>query len=249
MFKEFPTPMIFGHRGASASAPENTIPAFELALLQGADAIELDVKLTADEQAVVIHDQTVERTTNGTGKVNRLQLAEIKNLDAGKFFKPEFEGVRIPTLDEVFESVGKRILINVELTNYSSPRDHLIPIVADIIQRHQLEKSVLFSSFSVVNLKHMKVLLPDTPVALLCLGGLPGIFARSSLLLKTSPRIIHPNIMDVNGRLVKREHSRHRRVHAWTVNEDTDILRLRDLGVDGIFTDDPHNALKVLGRV
>lgn len=249
MFEEFSTPMIFGHRGASASAPENTIPSFELALSQGADAVELDVKLTADDQAVVIHDQTVDRTTDGTGKVNRLRLDEIKELDAGKKFKTEFEGVRIPTLDELFESVGKRILINVELTNYSSPGDRLISIVADIVQRHGLEKDVLFSSFSAGNLKHMKVLLPDTPVALLCLGGLPGLIARSSLLLRTSPRIIHPNIIDVNEGLVNREHNRNRRVHVWTVNQDTDILRLRDMGVDGIFTDDPRNALSVLGRV
>jgi glycerophosphoryl diester phosphodiesterase len=249
MFEDFPTPMIFGHRGASASAPENTLPSFELALSQGADAVELDVKLTADEQAVVIHDPTVDRTTDGTGRVNRLRLSEIKKLDAGKYFKPEFEGVRIPTLDEVFESVGKRILINVELTNYSSPGDNLIPIVAYIVQRHQLDKDVFFSSFSGGNLRHMKVLLPDTPVAILCQGGFPGFFARSSLLVKTSPINIHPNLSDVNERLVKKEHDRNRRVHVWTVNKDTDILMLRDLDVDGLITDDPHNALRVLGRV
>jgi glycerophosphoryl diester phosphodiesterase len=121
--------------------------------------------------------------------------------------------------------------------------------VADIVKRHRLEDHVFFSSFNANNLVFMKKLLPNTPTAILCLGGLPGIIARSSLMLKKSPEIIHPNLLDANEGMVKREHDRGRRVHVWTVNKEADILRLRDMGVDGIFTDDPYNALKVLGRV
>src|SRR5512139_733767 len=91
-------PIIFAHRGASAHAPENTLAAFELALAQQADAIELDVKLSADGQVIVIHDSSVDRTTNGHGKVQDMTLVEIKALDAGSFFSSQFAGEKIPTL-------------------------------------------------------------------------------------------------------------------------------------------------------
>ncbi len=240
--------MVFGHRGACALAPENTIPSFELAIEQGADAIELDVKLTADNQAVVIHDDSVDRTTDGKGIVNQLSLSEIKKLDAGNLFNQKFTGVQIPTLDEVFEHLGKRILIDVELTNYFSTTDDLIPIVAEIVKSHQMQTQVFFSSFLPQNLDQIRQLLPHTPAALLCQGGSQGMLARSEKYLNTSPELIHPKMSDVNQQLVKIEHDRRRRINVYTVNKDADILRMKELGVDGIFTDDPLNALKVLGR-
>ncbi len=108
MFEQFEKPVIFAHRGACAHAPENTLDSFELALTHLADAIELDAKLSKDDVVMVIHDQTVDRTTNGKGRVGDLTLRELKQLDAGSFFGQEFNGVEIPTLDEVFESVGKK---------------------------------------------------------------------------------------------------------------------------------------------
>ncbi|MFN2146831.1 MAG: glycerophosphodiester phosphodiesterase, partial [Anaerolineales bacterium] len=118
-------PLVIAHRGASAFAPENTLSAFTLAVKQGADAIELDAKLTADGRVVVYHDLTLDRTTSGKGKLAEKSLAELKRLDAGSFMGQEFRGERIPTLDEVFETVGDTLLINVELTNYGSVLDRL----------------------------------------------------------------------------------------------------------------------------
>lgn len=238
--------MVFGHRGACKYAPENTLASFELAVEQGADAIELDAKVSADGTVMVIHDQTVDRTTDGKGRVNRLTLQELKKLDAGSFFDARFSGERIPTLDEVFESVGKRIFINVELTNYASRHDTLVPRVAEIVKRHGLEKSVIFSSFAPVNLRRIKVLLPNVPVGLLALDGAMGALNRSAFFLNLSPKNVHPYLRDVNSRLVTREHARGRRVHVWTVNEVEDFVRLKELGVDGVFTDDPLTALRVL---
>ena len=117
MLEALPRPVIFAHRGASAHAPENTIAAFELALAQQADAIELDVKLSSDGYVVVHHDDTVDRTTNGNGRIKDLSLAQLRSLDAGSFFAEKFRGEKIPTLEDVFEAVGKRTFINVELTN------------------------------------------------------------------------------------------------------------------------------------
>ena len=122
---EYPQPLIIAHRGASAYAPENTLAAFELAIQQGAPAIELDAKLSCDGHVVVIHDQTVDRTTPHSGRVGELSLAELRRMDAGSHFDTCFQQERIPTLAEVFESIGPGTLINVELTNYSSPGDDL----------------------------------------------------------------------------------------------------------------------------
>jgi len=237
--------MVFAHRGACKYAPENTLASFQLALAQGADAIELDAKLSADGEVVVIHDPTVDRTTDGTGKVNQLTLQELKRLDAGSFFDAKYSGERIPTLDEVFESLGHKIFINVELTNYSSRQDSLVPKVADLVKKHHLETGVLFSSFAPINLRRMKALLPEVPVGLLALDGFLGTLNRSAFYFRLSPAIIHPYLTDINEKLMQVERKRKRRVHVWTVNEVHDLERLKALGVDGVFTDDPTTALKV----
>src|SRR5690606_38697099 len=118
------------------------------AIDQGADAIELDAKLSADGEVVVIHDQTVNRTTTGSGRVGEMTLKELRALDAGSFFDITFQGEKIPTLNEVFALVGKRIPINVELTNYASLTDDLPDKVAALVRRHNLTRQVLFSSFN-----------------------------------------------------------------------------------------------------
>src|SRR5512143_222647 len=109
---ELPRPVIFGHRGACAHAPENTLASFQMAFEQGADAIELDAKLSADGKVVVMHDATVDRTTGGHGRVSSLTLAELRELDAGASFSENYRGQKIPTLEEVFESEGQKGIIN-----------------------------------------------------------------------------------------------------------------------------------------
>jgi len=227
-------------------APENTLPSFELAFSHHADAIELDAKLSKDGYVVVIHDQTVDRTTDGTGRVDQITLFELKKLDAGAFFGNEYAGVRIPTLDEVFESVGHKLFVNVELTNYKSSDDALVENVVEVVKRHNMAERVLFSSFLPKNLVKSRVLLPQTPVALLCLPGFMGILSRSIFSRHFSPEIIHPYLKDVNKRYVELEHRAGRRVHVWTVNNEADIQRLKKEGVDGIFTDNPLNTRKIL---
>ena len=248
MLTDLPHPIIFAHRGASAHAPENTIPSFELALVQGADAIELDAKLTADGQIVVLHDATVDRTTEGAGRLAQKNLADLRSLDAGSFFSEQFRGVQIPTLEEVFEAVGKRIFINVELTNYAAPRDALVEKVCALVKKHALEKSVIFSSFLPSNLRQAERFLPEVPRGLLALGGWMGTWARSFGFSFGEYAALHPNLTDVNARQVSRVHRLKRRIHVWTVNQPEDIERLNAWGVDGIFTDDPQLALQKIGR-
>lgn len=246
MFNNISHPIIFGHRGACAHAPENTVASFKLAVEQGADFVELDAKLSLDGQVMVIHDQTVERTTNGVGKVNQLTRAQLKEMDAGSKFDIMYAGEKIPTLDEVFKAVGKDIFVNVELTNYSSQTDELIPKVAEVVKANQMENRVIFSSFLPGNLKRIHSLIPQAPVAILCLAGFAGSFSRSFFCLGVSPKVVHPYLTDATTAMVKREHKRGRRVHVWTVNEESDFRHLIEIGVDGIFTDDPQKARTIL---
>src|SRR6185369_4125052 len=245
MLTSLPQPVIFAHRGASASAPENTLAAFELALAQNADAIELDVKLSADGQVIVIHDPMVDRTTGSHGRVKDLPLQELRALDAGSSFSEKFKGEKIPTLEEVFEAVGKRTFINVELTNYNTPRDHLVEAVCMLIKKHHMQKRVIFSSFFPSNLSKARSYLPDVPRGLLALDGVLGAWARSFGFVFGKYQALHPYLTDMTQQEVSRVHRVNRRIHVWTVNKEEDIRRFFGWGVDGIFTDDPQLALRV----
>lgn len=238
-------PIIFAHRGASSYAPENTLASFELALALQADAIELDVKLSADGQVIVIHDSTVDRTTNGKGKVRDLTLAELKALDAGSSFSPKFAGEKIPTLEEVFEAMGKRTFINIELKNYTTRSDDLVELVCMLVKRYQLQKYVMFSSFFPSALSKARSYLPEVPRGLLALNGLLGVWARSFGFSFGKYDALHPNLKDFTQQEVTRVHRLKRRVHVYTVNKAEDMRRLFKWGVDGIFTDDPKLAVKV----
>ena len=245
MLESLPQPIIFAHRGASAHAPENTIAAFELALAQRADGIELDVKLTSDGQVIVHHDPTVNRTTNGQGRLKDMSLAELKKLDAGASFSNQFRGEKIPSLDEVFEAVGRRTFINIELTNYNTPGDELVETVCMLVKKHQLQKHVMFSSFFAGNLSKARSYLPDVPRGLLALTGILGAWARSFGFVFGKYQALHPYLKDMTQQEVLRVHRLKRRVHVWTVNAEEDMRRLFGWGVDAIFTDDPQRAFKV----
>ena len=247
MWTDIYRPIIIAHRGDKTHAPENTLAAFKLAAENGADAIEFDVKLTADERVIVLHDQTVNRTTTGTGKIFQLPFAVVRNLDAGGWFSEDYRGERIPTLDEVFETVGKRLYINIELTNYATPGDGLVPKVVDLVKKHGLQDRMLFSSFFARNLQITRSLLPEVPRGLLCMRGLLGSWGRT-FTWRGDYFALHPYLTDVDPGLVNRVQAAGKRVHVWTVNSEEDLKRMIGLGVNAIITDDPVLALRLLGR-
>jgi glycerophosphoryl diester phosphodiesterase len=248
MLPNLPRPAVFGHRGASAHAPENTLAAFELALAQGADAIELDARLSADGHVVVIHDAAVDRTTDGTGQIAQKQLAELRALDAGSSFSPKFRGEKIPLLEEVFETVGGRIFINIELKNLTTPHDRLVEKVCELVRKCGMEGQVLLASFLPANLKRAQQLVPSVPRALLAAKHWPGAWARSFGFSFGEYAALHPYIADVDAREVQRVHRLKRRIHVWTVNRVEDMANLKAWGADGILTNDPELALQVFGR-
>ena len=246
MYTALPRPTLFAHRGSSAHAPENTLAAFQLAIQHGAEAIELDAKLCADGQVVVIHDITVDRTTTGTGYVSQMKLSALKELDAGSHFDIAFRNEKIPTLAEVFEAVGGKLFINVELTNYISTMDDLPEKVVALVREHDLIGKVMFSSFNPMALLRARRAAPQIPLGLLALGGKSGAWSRGWFGRLVGYDAIHPEKGDVTPALVQAAHKRGKRVHVYTVNSESDMLRMFELGVDGIFTDDPPLARQVL---
>ncbi|MBS1249516.1 MAG: Glycerophosphodiester phosphodiesterase, cytoplasmic [Chloroflexi bacterium] len=246
MLEDLPKPAVIAHRGACAYAPENTLASFNLAIQQGADAIELDVTLSADDHLVVIHDKTVNRTTDGSGLVSKLPLQTLKELDAGSSYDIAFRGEQIPTLEEVFEAIGKKILINIELKGSLFMKGRLVSKVIECVKKHEMNSWVLFSSFNIFALKRMANLFPESPTGLLTYRRFAGICAHRWMNKALPYQSLHVSHRSVRKILVDRVHRQGQRVFVYTVNDPEDIQHLLELGVDGVFTDDPLQAREVI---
>jgi glycerophosphoryl diester phosphodiesterase len=238
--------LVFGHRGASAYAPMNTLPAFELAAEQGADGIELDVHRTRDGHAVVIHDFTIDATTNGTGTVTEMTLEQLKALDAGSWFGPEFAGTPMPTLDEVFEAVGRRLYVNVEIKSLSLQTDGIEQVVADAILRADLKERVIVSSFNPLALIRFRQMLPDVPLGFLHAPNVPRL--PSEMIAELTYELDHPFHEMIDSDYVAQMRQNGIRINTWTVNDPARALELRALGVDLLITDKPDVIREALGR-
>ncbi len=243
-----PTPILLAHRGASAHAPENTMIAFNLAISQGAPAIELDVQLSADDIVVVFHDRTASRTTNGSGKIRQHTLNHLKSLHAGAAFGSTFPDARVPTLEEVLNELDPNIYLNIELKNLSSPFDSLPGKVAKIIRKHQAKNRVLISSFNPIALTRMLRHLPSVPRGLLlhrpshvdlCIF-LPGLISDF--------QTINTSITCITEYRVDSLHKLGKKVYTYTLNHPDDIQYALNCGVDGFFTDDPALGLRTLSE-
>ena len=225
-----------GHRGAAAHAPENTLASFRRAVELGADAIEFDLHRTRDGGFVVIHDDTVDRTTNGHGKVAALSLAELRRLDAGSWKASEFAGERIPTFEEVIEAVPERVTLFAELKAGSARSPGIEDALARFIRERNVMDRLRVSSFDHRALARLRPLLPELqtgalftclPVDLVALGRNAGAQA------------VHPSFHYLTRDAVEEAHRAGLAVYAWTVNEPTDIDAVRAMGVDGMFSDHP----------
>lgn len=246
MYQETKRPLVFGHRGASAYAPVNTLPAFDLALKHGADGVELDVWLSADGHLVVIHDAVVDHTTDGNGSVGGMTLAQLKELDAGSWFNEAFAGTRIPTLEEVFEALGQKLFINVEIKSVTIYTDGIEQALAETITRFNLQTSVIVSSFNPIALRRFKELLPEVVIGYLHDSHTPFYFDYVLHDLRCEAR--HPHYSQVNAEYMSERRKSSQWVNAWTVNDPPTALELHDLGVSGIITDKPDAILQALSE-
>lgn len=230
-------PLNLAHRGASTVAPENTLPAFERALALGADGIELDVQQTRDGALVVIHDETLERTTNGKGYVRSYTLAELKQLDAGAWLAPEWAGTRIPTVDEVFDTLPTTAVVNLELKGVSWKSAGLEAATLALIRRRALWDRVIVSSFNPVALWRLRHAAPQLRLGLLFAPAMPLPLARAWARHLLPLAALHPMAAMVTPRLIAASHDAGLDVNVWTVNEPAQMRTLIDQGVDGIITD------------
>jgi glycerophosphoryl diester phosphodiesterase len=246
-------PLVVAHRGFRTRAPENTLPAFDAAADAGAAMIEFDVGLTRDGVPVVIHDAEVDRTTDGTGRVDALTLAEIQALDAGSWFGARFAGTRVPTLAEVLDRMGGRVALNIEIKPEAAvPRKNepqIEPVerqVMALVQARGLAESVLISSFDGSALDRLAE--AEAPVALGVLtegGDLSVPLARCARIGAFS---WHPDFRHLSGDAVRRARQEAGvRILPYTVNDPAEMDKLLALGADGFFTDDPAAALRRIG--
>jgi glycerophosphoryl diester phosphodiesterase len=237
-------PLVIAHRGASAVAPENTLAAFEQAMALGAEAIELDAKRTRDGEVVCFHDRTLLRTTGVPGTPGSRSLAGLRTLDAGSWKGEAFAGQRIPTLSEVLEAVGHRLLVNIELTDYWADQSGLAKAAVEVVRRHRLERRVLFSSFQSSALVATEGRAPEIPRAHLV--GPTWLATRDRFSLRRAAvqaEHLHESLA-LPGRIVS-NHRAGRRVHVYTVDDGEAMKRLWRAGVDGLITDLPDVARRV----
>ncbi len=242
-------PLVMGHRGASFDAPANTLAAFVLARHRGADGVELDTSLTRDGVPVVIHDLTLDATTDGSGPVRDRTLTEIKALDAGSYFDSSFHGERIPTLDEAFETLGPDLVVNVELKTESWFSRGLEQAALNVIRRHNASPRVIVSSFNPFALRRFRALAPEIPVGYLYAPDEPFYLRYGWFMLGVQFEALHPHYSLIDAPFMGWARRHGYRVNTWTVDEPDRIRLLRDLGVDGIITNRPDVALATLGRV
>ena len=243
-------PYVIAHRGISAKAPENTLASFEKAAnTSGIDMIELDVRLTKDEEVIVLHDRTLQRTSTGNGPARNYSLEEIWRLDAGSWFHKMFAKQRIPTLAEVFRQIGSQLWVDVEI---KSDRLHREPLglleekVLDVVHQCGMDDRVLFSSFDhrlLANIKQIK----SSAVTGVLFDFLHD-FGRSpsKLAERVDAEVFKCATRELTHQMLNDAHKHGIAVYVYTLNSVQGAQRMLDYGVDGILS---NNADDIVGVV
>ena len=237
--------LIYGHRGASAYAPENTLEAFRLAMDMGADGFELDVHMSRDGELVVIHDETVDRTTDGTGLVRELTLAQLKDLDASNGMA-SYRGARIPTLEEVFDLIrDTRHIVNVEVKTddwfYSGIEEKCLALAKEM----GVEDRIIYSSFNHHTLRKLRELKPDVKLGML-FGDI--MIAPWEYAKQLSVEYLHPMKMNIYvPGFGENTRAAGYGINMWTINDpQTMALCLQEDA--GIITNYPDIAVTLRGK-
>ena len=243
--KNFKPSWIVGHRGYPAKYPENTLAAFEAAIEAGALMIELDVMLSRDRKVVVIHDATLDRTTNGKGNVADFTLAELKRLDAGSWLDAQFADQQIPELSEVLDLVNGRAYVNIEIksTAYEPghPVDAIEKQVVDLLRQKCLQGTGMISSFDVNILE--QVAFMKNPPATAFISKKPADKNTVDMCSRLKVFSWHPDQRIVTRNQVKQMHAAGIRVFPYKVDSFEDFAKMREIQVDGVITNDPELAV------
>lgn len=246
--------LIIGHRGASGYAPEHTFASWDLALEMGVDYIEQDLQMTSDGVLVVMHDNTLDRTTSGAGEVIRHTFAEVQQLDAGSWFDPRFADARVSSLRQVFERYGRDVNYYIETKNPEEApgmEEKLLELIDEFEFREGAteRRQILIQSFSTDSLRKIQRMEAKLPLIQL----IPKEYT-SEQIQRLMPEVsrfavgIGPARTSVDRALVDAAHALGVDVHPYTVNEIPEMQRLVGIGVDGMFSDYPDRLGQVLGR-
>ena len=242
----FSSPWIIAHRGFKRKYPENTLIAFQAAMDAGVPMIELDVTLSRDRKLVVIHDETLERTTNGHGSVHDHTLVELKQLDAGSWFHSDFTDERLPELGEVLDLVDGRVIINIEIKSNAyephHPVDAIEKQVVDLVKRKRALDTVLISSFKAEIL--MQVSEIEERPALALISSDPADGQTIKLCQDLNAFSWHPDHRILTESQVEQMHAAGLKVFPYTVDTMEDYLKMTVMNVDGVITNDPVSVQK-----
>jgi glycerophosphoryl diester phosphodiesterase len=243
-----PDVAIIAHRGASGHAPEHTFAAYDRAVAMGADYLEQDLQQAAGGELVVMHDDSVDRTTDGTGRVDAHSLEEIRALDAGSWFAPEFAGERVPTLDDVLSRYGHAQRYYIE-TKVPETADAMEERLVALLRRHELIAGwqVLVQSFSAASLRLVHELEPRLPLIQLIGRQAPELLGRLEEVAEYAAGI-GPARGLVDRAVVEAAHANGLVVHPYTLNTPAEHEACLALGVDGAFSNFPDRFAAALGR-
>ncbi|MGO5065841.1 glycerophosphodiester phosphodiesterase [Clostridium sporogenes] len=238
---------ILAHRGASAYAPENTMVAFKKAIDMNADGIELDVHLSKDGYIVIIHDEKVDRTTNGKGEVKDFTLDELKKLDAGFWFSDEYKGERIPTLEELLKLINDtNIYLNIEIKAGYRIYPNIEEKVIDIIEKYKMLDRVIISSFDHYSLVRVKEINLNIKTGMLYEAALyePWDYARSIKV-----EALHPNYITLTKEFIDKANINNLEINPYTVNDENDMERLIKSKVTSVITNYPDKAHQIISKL
>ncbi|HWO96819.1 MAG TPA: glycerophosphodiester phosphodiesterase [Bacillus sp. (in: firmicutes)] len=247
--------LIIAHRGASGYAPEHTIKAYELGIEQGGTYTEVDLQMTKDGTLIALHDETVDRTTDGKGLAKQLTLKQIKKLDAGSSFnrlnpkraKKEYEGLQIPTLEEIFQALGSdhHYYIEVKAPSRSGEMEEKL---VELMKRYNIKtNNVYIQSFSKDSLQKLKRLNPSLRLIQLLPSHHSGLITRKQLkTISTYAVGVGPNAQLLTSQYVQTVKAAGLDIHPYTVNDSKQMKRLIKWGVDGMFTDYPDRLARIV---
>lgn len=241
--------IVIAHRGASAYAPENTHSAFHLAIKMKAEMIELDVSLSKDGIPVIIHDETVDRTTKGIGLVSDFTLKELNNLETGSWFSSEFEGEKFPTLEEVLSYTKDKIAVNIEIKTESvtdSITNGVVEKCLKIVRDAQVNDQVIFSSFDYRVMEHLEVLDPSIPKAILYEKSQSGELLPSELVAKYKVDAFNFSIKQLNAEWEENLKTNQIPFFIYTVDDEDVMEELIKKGVKGVFSNKPDVLKRVV---
>jgi glycerophosphoryl diester phosphodiesterase len=245
MSQQLVLPKIFAHRGGRKSTPENTAAAFKNSMHLGVAGIELDIQRCATGEIVVIHDEDINRTTNGAGLVKDISLAELKRISAGSWFDQKFASENVPTLQEVLEIIDGNLILNIEVKNAPVSYDGIDDDLLELLSHYQHPDTIIVSSF---DHKLLLKISQKTDIAIALLAECV-FFDLQAYATTLGASFWHPPYDVVRPELVEEAHANGLLVNVWTVNDERKWRKLIDMGVDGIITDDPEGLSVFLDEV